>query len=199
MKELFQVPSSKFKVQGLTSRNVEPGTWNTEHATAAWALSAVLALVPAVASPQEMNDPTRPPTGFAAEAAADIPVGNRLQSVMISPTRSAAIINGVTVRLGEKYGDAVLVRVAESEVVLRSGGVQEVLKLHPGVDKREIVPVSVVAPAAATSAPRKAKAKPKTTPKVKAEAETTPKVKAEPNATTQRGAQPAADGNARTR
>jgi hypothetical protein len=80
---------------------------------------------------------------------------------MISPTRSAAIINGVMVRLGEKYGDAVLVRVAESEVVLRSGDAQQVLKIHPGVEKREIVPVALAAPAAATSAPREAKAKSK--------------------------------------
>ena len=43
-----------------------------------------------------------------------------LQSVMISPTQKAAIINGVMVKLGEKYGDAVLARVAESEVVLEA-------------------------------------------------------------------------------
>jgi len=60
-----------------------------------------------------------------------------LQSVLISPTQKTAIINGVVVKLGEKYGDAVLTRVAESEVVLRSGGVNRVLKLYPGVDKRE--------------------------------------------------------------
>lgn len=113
---------------------------------------------------QAMTDPTRPATGFAAEAPEGA-VGDQLQSVMISPTRSAAIINGVTVKLGEKYGDAVLVRVAESEVVLRSGGVQQVLKIHPGVDKREIVPVAEVAPAAATSAPRKATAKAKAKPR----------------------------------
>jgi hypothetical protein len=59
-----------------------------------------------------------------------------LQSVMISPTRKAAIISGVMVRLGEKYGDAVLVKVAENEVVLRSGNENQVLKLHPGVEKR---------------------------------------------------------------
>jgi MSHA biogenesis protein MshK len=139
---------------------------------------------PSTAVAQAMTDPTRPATGFAAEAPEGA-AGDQLQSVMISPTRSAAIINGVTVRLGEKYGDAVLVRVAESEVVLRSGGVQQVLKIHPGVDKREIVPVSVVAPAAAKSAPRKAKAK--------------AKAKAKPKAKTQRGAKPAADSSASTR
>jgi MSHA biogenesis protein MshK len=75
-----------------------------------------------------------------------------LQSVMISPTRKSAIINGVMVKLGEKYGDAVLIRVAENEVVLKSGATQQVLKLHPGVDKREN------APAGDTGAPRRGKA-----------------------------------------
>ena len=147
-----------------------------EHAAAAWALGAVLALMPTVATAQITTDPTRPATGYAAEAPEGA-TGDQLQSVMISPTQSAAIINGVRVRLGEKYGDAVLFRVTESEVVLRSGNEQQVLKIHPGVEKREIVPVAVVAPAAAESAPRKAKAKAKPT----------------------RGAKPAADSGAETR
>jgi len=90
-----------------------------------------------LARAQITTDPTRPATGFAIEAPEGATAGNQLQSVMISPTRSAAIINGVTVRLGEKYGDAVLVRVAESEVVLKSGSGQQVLKIHPDVEKRE--------------------------------------------------------------
>lgn len=95
---------------------------------------------------QAVTDPTRPPAGFdsgmsAADAATD-GGGATLQSVLISPTQKAAIISGVMVKLGEKYGDAVLVKVAENEVVLKSGGTQQVLKLHPGVEKREIVPVA---------------------------------------------------------
>jgi MSHA biogenesis protein MshK len=169
-----------------------------EHAAAAWALGAVLALMPAVARAQIATDPTRPATGFAAEAPAGAAAGNQLQSVMISPTQSAAIINGVRVRLGEKYGDAVLVKVAESEVVLRSGSEQQVLKLYPGVEKREIVPVALAAPApapAAKTAPLKAKAKAKAKAKPKANAKTKPKA----NAKTQRGATPAADSSAETR
>jgi len=78
--------------------------------------------------------------GTGADAGADLGEagdGLRLQSVMISPTQKTAIINGALVKLGEKYGDAVLTRVAENEVVLRSGGVNRVLKLYPSVDKRE--------------------------------------------------------------
>jgi MSHA biogenesis protein MshK len=142
---------------------------------------ALIFLPIAVSAQQIVIDPTRPAAGFAAEAPEGAAPGNQLQSVMISPTRKAAIINGVTVRLGEKYGDAVLVRVAESEVVLRSGGVQQVLKLHPAVEKVDIVRAEPVTPAAAKSAPRKAKAK------------------AKPKAKTQRGAKPAADSGAGTR
>lgn len=126
-------------------------------------IAAMLFIPMAVYAQKIVTDPTRPPAGFgtgATDTEGDTGGGIRLQSVMISPTHSAAIINGVTVRLGEKYGDAVLVRVAESEVVLRSGGAQQVLKIHPGVEKRAIVPVAL-APPAAKSAPRKDKDKAK--------------------------------------
>lgn len=102
--------------------------------------------VTGAASAQVAVDPTRPPDALAVNAADTDEAGGAggvmLQSVMISPTQKAAIISGVMVKLGEKYGDAVLVKVSENEVVLKSGDVQQVLKLHPGVDKREIVPVA---------------------------------------------------------
>jgi MSHA biogenesis protein MshK len=103
-------------------------------------------LLPTSAMAQLTTDPMRPPPGYGAgEAAAGQPEnegGMKLQSVMISPTRKAAIISGVLVKLGEKYGDAVLVKVAENEVVLRSGGANQVLKLHPGVQKRDSAPAA---------------------------------------------------------
>ena len=142
----------------------EGGGLNRSFAARRLALIAAVLLFPLAVSAQKLViDPTRPPVGLgagAADAESDTAGGITLQSVMISPTQSAAIINGVLVKLGEKYGDAVLVRVAESEVVLRSGGAQQVLKIHPGVEKREIVPVALAAPAAAKSAPRNAGAKP---------------------------------------
>ena len=138
-------------------------------------------LFPLAVSAQRLTvDPTRPPTGFgigAADGERDTGEGIRLQTVVISPTQRTAIINGVMVKLGEKYGDAVLVSVAESEVVLRGGGAQQVLKLHPGVEKREIVPVALAAPAAAKTAPRKAK----------------------PQSKARRDAKPAAEADAQTR
>jgi len=122
----------------------------------------VVLLAPAIALAQAGADPTRPPAGFGVGAAdMDMPDaggGMTLQSVMISPTSRTAIISGVTVKLGQKYGDAVLVKVAESEVVLRSGATSQVLKLYPGVEKRD------TAPAAAKTAPRRSKARGKAVP-----------------------------------
>ena len=116
--------------------------------------------MPAVASPQAVNDPTRPPdtVGAADAGAGDGGGGTTLQSVMISPAGKSAIISGVAVKLGEKYGDAVLVKVAENEVVLKSGATSQVLKLHPGVEKR------YAAPAPAKTASRRTKARNKATP-----------------------------------
>jgi MSHA biogenesis protein MshK len=101
-------------------------------------------LVPVTASSQVMTDPTRPPGFVAGEAGpgADPGSGLVLQSVMISPARKAAIINGEMVKLGEKYGEAVLVKVSENEVVLRSGQTTQVLRMYPGVEKREIAPAA---------------------------------------------------------
>ena len=150
----------------------------------------MLALLPAVTSAQIATDPTRPATGFVAEVPEGA-VANQLQSVMISPTRKAAIINGVVVELGQKYGDAVLMRVGEDEVVLKSGDSQQVLKLHPAVEKKvEVARADPVAPAAEKSAPRKATAKAKSKAK--------PKPKAKTKAKTQPGAKPAADSGAGT-
>jgi MSHA biogenesis protein MshK len=128
----------------------------------AWlAIGSALALGDAAWS-QAMTDPTRPPAGLAAgepegETTAGGPV---LQSVLIAPSGSAAIIIGEMVKLGQKYGDAVLVKVAETEVVLKSGGATQVLKLYPGVDKRTEGTVETAPPrgkgAAASARPGRA-------------------------------------------
>lgn len=100
---------------------------------------AMLAVVPAFA--QGLPDPTRPPVALsdsgqqAAEAAAPV-----LQSVLISPSRRLAIIDGQTVRQGEKFGASRVVKITETEVVLRGGGgngnTTQILKLFPQVEKR---------------------------------------------------------------
>ena len=129
MKRLFKVQGSEFKVQGPEIRNLEPGTWNLKRAA-----------------------------GVGDMDAADAGGGMMLQSVIISPTSKAAIISGVLVKLGEKYGDAVLVKVAENEVVLKSGTTSQVLKLYPGVDRSD------AAPADAKNASRRSKPRGTNTP-----------------------------------
>jgi MSHA biogenesis protein MshK len=107
-------------------------------AAAASAMAALfLMLGPDVARAQA--DPMRPPAGIDSgplEVEAGDGGGTRLQSVMISPSGRAAIINGIVVRQGEKYGDAVLLTVEETEVVLKRGSESQVLKLYPAVEKR---------------------------------------------------------------
>lgn len=145
----------------------------------------------ASASAQITTDPTRPPAAVAAETPRGAVAGNQLQSVMISPTRKAAIINGAVVELGGKYGDAVLTKVAEDEVVLESGSGRQVLRMHPGVDKKvQVVQAAPLAPAVQSAPPE-----PKPKPKAKAK----PKAKTKPKAGTQGEAKPAAESSAGTR
>jgi hypothetical protein len=109
---------------------------------AAALLGVALVIVPAAASPQMLNDPTRPPGVEAAVEPAEGATGGglTLQTVMISPTYKAAIINGVLVKLGEKFGDAELVGVEEDHVVLKSGTAKQVVKFSTTVVKSEVKP-----------------------------------------------------------
>lgn len=86
---------------------------------------------------QNLADPTRPPVVSepVSQQEATAPTGPQLQSVLISPTRRVAIISGQNVMLGEKFGDARVVKITENEVVLRNGQDVQVLKLFPDVQK----------------------------------------------------------------
>lgn len=91
---------------------------------------------PPAAGAQTLVDPTRPPGALAApggEVAAGGPV---LQSVMLSSGRKLAVISGELVALGGRYGAARLVRLTESEAVLKNGQETTVLRLFPLVEKR---------------------------------------------------------------
>jgi MSHA biogenesis protein MshK len=85
---------------------------------------------------QGLTDPTRPPSA-AAESSGEQQEASaaRLQSVLLSPRRKVAVINGVAVPLGGMVGEARLVKITETEAVLKSGSETEVLKLFPGVEK----------------------------------------------------------------
>jgi len=93
-------------------------------------------------------DPTRPPMvapSPQASAAAE-PPGPQLQSVLISRGRRIVVINGKPVALGEKFGDETLVRVSETEAVLKRGAEMRVLKLYPSVEKKPVRPSAARGP-----------------------------------------------------
>jgi len=89
---------------------------------------------------ENLPDPTRPPLALeaapASEAGAVAPT-LVLQSVLISPRHRVAIINGETVKLGDFYGTAKVVKISESGVVLKADGNLQTLKLFPSVEKKK--------------------------------------------------------------
>lgn len=124
------------------------------------AMALLAAMQPATAD--VLIDPTRPPDGIAAvagngaaypgDAAKMQPVSRGLQMVIISDIRRAAVIDGRTVELGGKYGDAKLIEVNEGGIVLQGKQGRRVLKLFPKVKmtKAEMkieLPVAESAPA----------------------------------------------------
>ena len=88
---------------------------------------------------QTLSDPTRPPTIMIETARnSEMIAGPVLQSVLIAPHRRVAIISGQTVALNEKYGEQTLIKMSETEVVLRNGKEFQTLKLFPDFDKKLI-------------------------------------------------------------
>lgn len=84
----------------------------------------------------ELPDPTRPPATLGLRAGADAAGDGlpRLQSILISPRqggRHVAVIDGETVRLGERYKGARVARMTQSQVELVRGQERQVLRLHP--------------------------------------------------------------------
>jgi len=96
------------------------------------------ALYSVAASAEDLPDPTRPPVWISGAgvapgqgAAESQPSG--LQSTIISGSRRAAIIDGKTVELWAKHGNAQLIEVNEGSVVLRTAQTRRVLTLFPDV------------------------------------------------------------------
>jgi MSHA biogenesis protein MshK len=110
--------------------------------------SAAFAACSPLAAAQSLRDPTRPPVFFGRTGDGGIVGRSRdaewvLQSVLLSPERRYAIINGEVLALGGSVAGAELVAIREGEVTLRSGGVLRTVRLFPEVDMRsEAVPRS---------------------------------------------------------
>lgn len=84
-------------------------------------------------------DPTRPaaammtpePGGVAAT-----PVESGVQTVILRPGgKSAAVINGQYVSVGDMLGDKRVMKISESEVVLKGESGREIIKVTPAIEK----------------------------------------------------------------
>jgi MSHA biogenesis protein MshK len=85
---------------------------------------------------QALRDPTRPPAASAIGVAGKTEQsGWILQSVLISPERRYAIINGEVVPLGGSIAGAELVAVAAERVTLRTRDGLRVVHLFPDVTR----------------------------------------------------------------
>ena len=84
-----------------------------------------------------MNDPTRPPPGFGlppgqAPAEAPLVVGG----IFLMGTKPYALVDGMTVRVGDRLGEARVTRIDHQGVWLQGGAGKRLLKLAPEVEKR---------------------------------------------------------------
>jgi hypothetical protein len=111
-------------------------------------LLALVCSMAMVAGAESLQDPTRPPLGINDPAVSSstiaYPPVKGLQSVIISPSRCAAIIDGKTVELGAVHGKEILLEVGEHGVImLGSNGKQRSIRLFPAVGMKmtEILPL----------------------------------------------------------
>lgn len=100
------------------------------------ALSFCLLMWSGLAGAQTLTDPTQPPPESRLQPANELDVqvsrGPVLQSVLIgSNGRQVAVIDGRTVRKGEKFNGATLVQVSKNQVVLQNGKNKQILTLFP--------------------------------------------------------------------
>jgi len=108
-----------------------------------WALIATLASITAAAQ-VGLPDPTRPPDRAAAaegqngSGGAAARSAHRVQSVLISPERKVAVIDGRAVPLGGRVDGARVVAITETGVTLERNGQKETLRLNPGVDVKAV-------------------------------------------------------------
>ena len=97
-------------------------------------LAAAIALLAIPCARAALPDPTALPAAPAAEGSAG--PGISLTAIKRRGKQRLAVIGGQELAVGGRYQDARVVRITESEVVLRRGAEVTVLKLYPHVEKR---------------------------------------------------------------
>ena len=100
-------------------------------------LALVISLGAARSLAQGLSDPTRPAWEvFGGADIIEFPANpSPAQVVIISKDRRQATINGKTVVLGGRYGNATLVRVSDEEIVLQRPEGTETIKLYSSVQR----------------------------------------------------------------
>lgn len=93
------------------------------------------------ATAADIPDPLRPPGQFATALTADgttLAAAARLQATRVGSGDGFAVIDGTTVRRGDRIGDAVVVRIEAASVTLRGDdNTERVLRFDaPGMSKR---------------------------------------------------------------
>jgi len=94
---------------------------------------------------QGLSDPTRPPPeilGGRAVAPEPAASSSPAQVVIISKDRRQVTINGRTVGLGERYGNATVVRITDEEIVLQRPEATETIKLYSSVQRKKRSPAA---------------------------------------------------------
>lgn len=114
-------------------------------------LAMLMVTMPAWA---QVTDPTRPPTQVSAPdatGAAAAPADVGVQTVILrAGGKSTAVINGQSVMVGSMVGDKRVVRITESEIVLKGSSGREVIKVIPAVSKTMVTKASKRSPAGKT-------------------------------------------------
>lgn len=82
----------------------------------------------------DLTDPTQPLHG-AAVAGAQRPPGSALQSTFISVSQRRAVINGRTYKVGDKYGDGMIMDIQPYEVVVKKADRETRMRLLPKLAK----------------------------------------------------------------
>lgn len=93
----------------------------------------------AVTQAAPFGDPFRPPRQLEpalASAQSTAPAPTRLESILIGPDRRIAVINGQQYAEGQRFGDGRVLRISESEVLIRRADRDETLTLFPDGGKR---------------------------------------------------------------
>ncbi|MCW8917272.1 MAG: hypothetical protein OQL08_00435 [Gammaproteobacteria bacterium] len=93
--------------------------------------------LPEASAPSALSDPMRPPSVTATPPPGDrdgarvSERGYRLSAIRITPERRTATINGTTVAVGERLGNARVSAIHASHVTLLQGGKTVTISLLP--------------------------------------------------------------------